>query len=320
MLLIDGVKYVEWTPSNEDEFEKVVKEHAKDIFGEDSIYFDIKRKLRSKSAIGSIPDGYAIVFGDEPRWHIVEVELSSHPLYEHIVPQVSKFINALKNPSTQKNLVDALYQEIDSDEGLKLRFKRASGTTETYKFLSDLMSKSPVVTVIIEKHTEKLDEALAMVPYPPQNKKVVEFRTFAREGVGLDVHAHLFEPLYQPSKTLAGPDGGIEGGQGKIKARKVTFRELINAGLLEDRQVLCFYHTRLFSEEQAKIVAPSNELKYEGDGKLYSASELARKLLIKHGFKHDEHGVAGPKYWKTEDGKLLDHLNEEIRSLRGDRK
>jgi hypothetical protein len=34
MLLIEGVKYVEWTPTNEDEFEQVVKEHAKDIFGE----------------------------------------------------------------------------------------------------------------------------------------------------------------------------------------------------------------------------------------------------------------------------------------------
>ena len=37
MLLIDGVKYQEWTPPNEDEFERVVKEHAQDIFGENSI-------------------------------------------------------------------------------------------------------------------------------------------------------------------------------------------------------------------------------------------------------------------------------------------
>jgi len=320
MLLIDGVKYEERTPANEDELERAVKEHAEDIFGEDSIYFDIKHKLKTKAGIGSIPDGYVIIFGDEPHWHIVEVELSSHPLYEHIVPQVSKFINGIKNPSTQKDIVSAIYQEIDSDEFLRLRLKEAIGTTETYKFLSDLLLKSPVVTIIIEKRTEQLDEAIGMVPYPPQNKKVVEFQTFTREGIGLDVHAHLFEPVYQPSKAAPGPDGDNGDGNGKIKARKVTFRELINAGLLEDRQVLCFHHTRLFSEEQAEIVAPSNELKYKGDGKLYSASELAKKLLIKHGFKHDEHGVAGPKYWKTQDGKLLDDLNEQIRNQRGDRK
>lgn len=36
-------------------------------------------------------------------------------------------------------------------------------------------------------------------------------------------------------------------------------------------------------------------------------------------FKHDEHGVAGPKYWQAEDGKLLNDLNEQVRRLRGDR-
>ncbi len=208
MLLIDGVKYEKWTPDSEDAFEQIVKEHAKDIFGEQSIYLDIKHKLRSQAGIGSIPDGYVIILGDQPHWHIVEVELSSHPLYEHIVPQVGKFINGIKNPSTQRDIVDALYQEIGSDEFLKLRLKRAIGATETYKFLADLISKSPVVTIIIEKHTEQLDQAISALAHP--QIKVVEFQTFTREEVGLPVHAHLFEPLYPvlspppPSPTLSG--------------------------------------------------------------------------------------------------------------------
>ena len=205
MLLIDGVNYHEWTPRSEDEFEQIVKEHAKDIFGEQSIYPDIKHKLKTKSGIGSIPDGYVIIFGDEPQWHIVEVELSSHPLYEHIVPQVSKFINGIKNPPTQKDIVDALYQEIGSDEFLKLRLKEAIGTTETYKFLSDLISKPPLVTIIIEKHTEQLDEAISALAHP--QIKIVEFQTFTREGVSLVVHAHSFEPLYRtiPSERVTTP-------------------------------------------------------------------------------------------------------------------
>ena len=197
IILIDGVKYEERTPANEDELEQAVKEHAEDIFGEDSIYFDIKHKLKSKAGIGSIPDGYVIILGDQPHWHIVEVELSSHPLYEHIVPQVSRFINGIKNPSTQKDIADALYQEIGSDEFLKLRLKKAIGTTEAYKFLSDLLSKSPVVTIIIEKHTEQLEEAIGALAH--SQIKVVEFRTFTREGVGLKVHAHSFEPIRKPT-------------------------------------------------------------------------------------------------------------------------
>ena len=100
---------------------------------------------------------------------------------------------------------------------------------------------------------------------------------------------------------------------------RVHLQELVNAGLLRDGQTLYFFNTRLFSEEQAQIIISSNKLKYKTDGRIYSISELAKQLLIKHGFKRDEHGVAGPKYWKTEEGKLLNDLNEQIRKQRGDR-
>jgi hypothetical protein len=195
MLLIDGVRYEEWVPTSEDELEQFVKEHAQDIFGEQSIYLDRKQKLKSLSGIGSIPDGYVIVFGALPEWHIVEVELSSHPLYEHIVSQVSKFINGISNPNIQRGIVNAIYGEITREDVLRLRLKKAVEPTEIYKFLSDLISKQPILTVIIEKDTEELGEALATLRYP--RIKVVEFRTFAREGVGLTVHAHLFKPLYR---------------------------------------------------------------------------------------------------------------------------
>ncbi len=86
-----------------------------------------------------------------------------------------------------------------------------------------------------------------------------------------------------------------------------------------DGQVLLFYNTRLFADERARVIASSNNLEYETDGQTYSKSDLAKKLLLKHGFKHDDHGVAGPIYWKTEGGKLLRELEEQVRIVRGDR-
>jgi len=57
MLLVDCVKYKFWTPKNEEqEFHLMIKEHSKKSFGEDSIYFETKHKLTSKSGIVSIPD------------------------------------------------------------------------------------------------------------------------------------------------------------------------------------------------------------------------------------------------------------------------
>jgi len=201
MLLIDGVKYELWTPPTEDEFEQVVKEHTQEIFGEKSIYFDRKQKLKSLAGIGSIPDGYALILGDVPHWHIVEVELSSHPLDQHIVSQVSKFIIGIKNPYTQREIALAMYTlyteyaEVTRDGFLRLKVEQPIRANEIFKFLSDIISKQPTLTIIIEKDTEGLREAISTLRYP--EIKVVEFQTFTREGIGLPVHAHLFEPLYK---------------------------------------------------------------------------------------------------------------------------
>jgi len=105
------------------------------------------------------------------------------------------------------------------------------------------------------------------------------------------------------------------------KAGRVTLQELINAGLIRDGQTLFFYHSRqTFKDEKVSILASMNKVKYERDGKIYSLSELAKILLQKHCGKRDDHQVAGPKYWQTYDGRLLDELNEQVRSRRGDRK
>jgi len=230
MLLIDGVKYHEWTPTSEKEFERIVNEHASEIFGENSIYIDRKLKLQSLSGIGSIPDGYVIILRDSPNWHIVEVELSSHDLYNHIVPQVGKFINGINNLSTQKTVAEAIYHTIISEELLHMRMDKVVQTGEIYRFVAELISKPPVITIVIERNTPELGDALSALAHPMKN--VVELRTFTREGVGLAVHAHLFEPLYKLTKEKQ-KQITVEGIGGKELVegiRKVTASHFIYKG------------------------------------------------------------------------------------------
>ncbi len=320
MLLIDGVKYQERAPTNENELEQVINEHAPEIFGENSIYFDRKLRLKALSGIGSIPDGYVIVFGVTPEWHIVEVELSSHQLYDHIVPQVGRFIAGIANPATRNQIVSAIHNEINGDDLLKIKAKKVIGSEEIYKFLSELISKPPQITILIEKKTPELDDALNAINHP--QKKVVEFRTFRRVGAEA-VHAHLFEPISQ-TKLKAQPQPAIpteeEQEKGSQIAGRVTFEELVTAGLLKDGQILYFYNTRAFKDERAQVVGSQNKLKYELDGNLYATSALAKNLLIKHGFTRSEYSVQGSKYWKTESDEWLIDLQEKVRKLRGDRK
>jgi len=127
------------------------------------------------------------------------MELSSHPLHEHIVSQVSKFITGIYNPNIQRTIVNAIDAEIARDDFLKLKLRKAIEPTETYRFLSDLISRPPVLSIIIEKNTEGLREAISTLAH--SQIKIVEFQTFNREGAGLLVHIHMFEPLYRAGIT-----------------------------------------------------------------------------------------------------------------------
>lgn len=108
------------------------------------------------------------------------------------------------------------------------------------------------------------------------------------------------------------PPGG--GGEGGSKVPNVRLQELVDAGLLRNGQVLTFFHGRLFNDEQAEVLANKNKLRYKKDGIEYSISRLAANIDIKLGLKHDDYLVAGPRYWKTENGKLLHDLNDIVRN------
>ncbi len=277
MLLIDGVKYELWKPESEDAFEQVVKEHVQDIFGENSIYLDTKQKLKSKAGIGSIPDGYAIVFNSPPCWHIVEMELSNHPIYDHVITQISKFINGVKNHSTQREIVNIIYGLIDDDDYLKLKVKKSIGPSETYRFLSELVSKPPELTVVIEQRTETLDEALSCLAN--LRFHVVEFQTFARQGVGLPVHTHLFEPLYtvippKPSLPAQIPPQKV------IPPRKrVKIQDLVNAGIIGLGQRL--FNTYKGNQYEAEIIT-EGKIKLIHDQTTWNSLSSASDLYYKH--------------------------------------
>jgi len=160
IVLIDSIRYQLTTPKSEAVLENAIQSNCEHIFGPDSFYFDIKKKIKSKAGVASIPDGYVIFFTPKPRWAIIEVELASHPVYDHVIPQLSKFNKGIEDSSTRKKLVEILYGVFDDDEVLKARLKQKIKTGEVYKFISDLVSEQPLIIVAIDQRTEELDEAI----------------------------------------------------------------------------------------------------------------------------------------------------------------
>ena len=197
MLIIDGIKYRLWTPKDEEkEFHPIIREHSKEIFGDNSLYFDVRHVLKTTSGIGSIPDAYVINLSKPSEWYVVENELASHPVYDHIVKQLTKFINGIANQSARNQIIDMLYDEINKDNVLKATVQKLINSTDIYRALSKLLLTSPRIVIIIDEKTSEVEEACQVLKYKTD---IVEFKTFVREGAE-NIRAHLFEPLRAAEK------------------------------------------------------------------------------------------------------------------------
>ena len=199
IVLIDGVRYRLVIPDKEAALEEAIKSNFKHIFGTDSFYLNVKKLIKSKAGIASIPDGYVILFEPKARWCILEVELASHSIYDHIVPQLTKFNRGIENSSSRKKIVEMFYSIINEDEVLKAKLKQQIKTGEIYKFISDLISENPLVVVAIDQRTDELEEAIRDIR---GDVRVLEFRTFQREGIRDQINAYVFEPIIKTKSKI----------------------------------------------------------------------------------------------------------------------
>jgi predicted type IV restriction endonuclease len=243
-----------------------------------------------------------------------------------------RIYSSLRGIAFERSLLYSIKREDLSKEG-------------TWIILSNLLSKEKIknktVLQVIEQREKEIKQTLA------DEEHLKEEYSATLEKIGADIDskeeeirglrakkdeleteiteniADLWDKIGLPLELFSFPRAQFHGPDDDQyilqKARRVRLQELVDGGLVKDGQVLYFYNTRTFNDEQALVVASSNKLKYKSDGRVYSVSELAKILLKKLGFKKDEHGVAGPKYWKTKEGKLLNDLNEQVRQKRGDR-
>jgi len=249
--LIKDERYNLWVPDREEKLEEMVKEHEKEIFGEDSEYFDIKTKIESMAGVGSIPDGYLITLDREPSWSIVEVELSAHDLDDHIGKQILRFVRGIKNLESRRKIVDQIYKEIKNDPARNDRFKEKVGHTEIHQFLSELFSRDPSLLIVIEEKTDELKEICEILPL---ETIALEFKTFVKEGADVKEHLHVLEPLSQvispiPSEQIIETRDAIEATIGG-KRVKISKNQILKAS--EDPRIENFGYRDWYVEIKGK--------------------------------------------------------------------
>lgn len=192
----DG-KYHLYNYKNEDELEKMIIEHYKKIFGENTHYFNIKKRIHSKAGFGTEPDGYVIDF-DKKKLYIIEIELIKHDLKKHVMPQITNFIMALRNEKTCDELVEKFYEELSPLRKIEK------------KELRSIISNRGIIVLIddvgdpMEEHN-KLFEIVNILSEHKEEVKAIPFKTYVKEDKFSSDHIHSFrsftkEELEQESK------------------------------------------------------------------------------------------------------------------------
>jgi hypothetical protein len=185
---------------NEEALQKAVVNHSKRVFGDDTIYFDLKKRVASNLR-PRVTDGLLLDLTDskQPRFYIVEYELSSHDM-ERVAVQLIGFATALKDKGTISDIMDVMYPEVRADSRAKRLLKnwwdRANRGIEGVEepdlhfLLNFILRQGPGVLVVIDRVTQDVLDAIG-----ERCNALLEFRTFEHGTKTM----HLFDSLHPPS-------------------------------------------------------------------------------------------------------------------------
>lgn len=176
--------------NTENEFEQEIVKNKTAIFGEKSIYFEIKKKIGN-----TIPDGYCLdlTFHTEPKLYFIEIEMESHDLYGHIAEQLLKFSMAFDD--NKYKLKNILMEEIAKDSEKQKMLKNYVQDSKTKfsdetELLYHVIYEMPIsIIVIIDEYTEQLKRVQSKLN---DEITVLEFESYKANG---DI-AHKFTPFY----------------------------------------------------------------------------------------------------------------------------
>jgi len=301
LLLKDCVRYVPHEYKNEAELEAMVFEHYKEIFGENALLFS-KKKIKSPANIGTIPDAFVIDFGSR-KWFVVEVELSRHQVYEHIVAQITKFLNAVKSSESRQELAKMIYSRIKSDPYKKALLEVNGIKEDKFKEILEILETPPEIVVIIDELTEKVNEAIGLLSNALSfNVKAIEFKTFKRENShSLDDHIHLFEEITQRSEPPKGSKKGQKS-SGTLKGRGLVLK-MMEAGYLHPGFKL---HRRYKGELYEAEILEDGRIRVINDGTVHTSLSRAADHITKS-------SVDGWHWWKYRDKEGHEHEIDELR-------
>ena len=179
-ILVGNKIFVRSKFSDENELEKAVVDKSREIFGVESLYIDVKRKIKGKRVgFTNIPDGYVIDFRESPRLWVVENELSTHDSFNHIGIQLLKFATQFSEGSYA--LKELILKHIESDLNIKSIVQKLSsrrGFSNISLALDQAIFKNEYgFVVVIDEVSEELYQVTRELARQPELVTIVKYES-----------------------------------------------------------------------------------------------------------------------------------------------
>lgn len=133
-------------------------------------------KITTPSGKQSIPDGFAFNF-DEKKWWVIECELLHHGVWPHIAEQITRFVVAVRNSGTLRQVRDKLFERIM--ESSRHDQVTTALTTTPHRLLQQLElfieGVSPSIAIFIDDTNQDLEDFCDALDIPSEIYRVKKF-------------------------------------------------------------------------------------------------------------------------------------------------
>ena len=144
-------------------------------------------QITTASGKNAVPDAFLFSFA-ENRWLVLECELLSHGVWPHIAEQITRFIVALRNPTTLRTIRDRLFDHIAAHQAVPETAATLHTTPEQLLRRLEVLIEgvSPELAIFIDETNQDLADMADALD--------IEMTIFRVQKVFVEDTPHYFSP------------------------------------------------------------------------------------------------------------------------------
>lgn len=202
LITFDGL-YRLYQCDTEGEFESRIVRQIETIVGRNCVYLDCKRKIGKHGGRRSVPDAFLLDFNSRvnPKLFVVETEIASHDLFQHIGVQLLQFAHSFT--SAPRQLKQILFEEISKEQDIYEACEHRAqeyGMRNLDNMLDYLVNDAFRALVIIDEATDELHKVVRNFRFPVE---VIEVKTYIGEtGNFIYQFTPLFEDITETKEAI----------------------------------------------------------------------------------------------------------------------